>query len=224
MDARTANPARRMARRLAPAMALVMATTGCGDPKAASKENFQKALTAFFDKNCKMLTATRFPQMLPNGPPFPASLGIAPFTDGNLPRYQALAAAGLLKRGPETTTAAPFSAPTRQVSFDLTDKGKALFQTIGAMGPGSPPGFCAGHLRVVSVDSFTQPATLGGQLVSQVTATLKPEFDPWTRAPELQPAFQADLGQTAPAPLALPLVLRNDGWAVATSLPAAGGS
>lgn len=39
---------------LSSALALLL-VAGCGDPKAASKENFQKALTVFLDTNCAML-------------------------------------------------------------------------------------------------------------------------------------------------------------------------
>ena len=84
MDDRTPIPARIMVNRLVPAVAMVMTMTGCSDPKAASTENFQKALTAFFDRNCEMLTAVRYPPVFPDGPPFPASVGIVPLSDSNL--------------------------------------------------------------------------------------------------------------------------------------------
>lgn len=46
------------------ACSVAILVAGCSDPKAASKDNFAKALTAFFDRTCLMLS--------PNPSPFAA--------------------------------------------------------------------------------------------------------------------------------------------------------
>lgn len=76
---------------------LVLAVAGCHAPKAADKENFAKAVTAFFDKNCAMLTPTTpsiFGTAEPH--PLPVDIDVAPMADSDLPRYDALAQAGCL--------------------------------------------------------------------------------------------------------------------------------
>ena len=201
------------------AVGTALAVGGCGDPKAASKANFQKALSAFFDKDCAMLSPARSALLLASAPPtFPVNINLGPMRDADAPRYEALADAGLLKTGPETRSVNMFGQATTAVSFNFTDKGRSLWKAPNALGPGSPGGFCAGTIHVVSVSGFTAPVDEAGQRVSQVTFTMQATYDDWTTAPAVQSAFREETSRTGPNQMALPLVLMNDGWKVATGL------
>ncbi len=155
---------------------------------------------------------------------FPVSVRIAPMPDPNEPRFAALTAAGLLNQGPQTTTLDMFR--NRQVSaeFALTDKGRALWKPPNALGPGSPAGFCAGHLHIDEVASFTDPVVQGGSKISMVNLTMHTDYDSWTTAPDIQKAFRSELNQASPTPASMPMVLMNDGWTVATAPVQAPGS
>lgn len=171
--AKLCNPARPSApcrsRRLGTTALLVSAAFlgACHDPKAASKGNFAKALTAFFDRTCLILSPD--PSVFAANA-FPATVReFTPVDYGDSPRYEALAQVGLLKRTPVSSQMYP--TPVQSFVFDLTAKGRTLYKPTGAFGPGSPGGFCAGRLRVISVDQFTNPVVQAGQRVSQVTFT-----------------------------------------------------
>ena len=200
----------------------LLSVAGCGDPKAASKENFKKALSAFFGKGCAMLTPAAMSQFGGSTQPFPVKVTIAPVTDADAPRYEALAKAGLLTQGPVTTSMGMFNQMTKTVPFDLTDKGKAMWRAPNSVAPGSPGGFCGGQVHVVSVDRFSEPVAAGGQQVSQVTFTMRDTYDDWTKAPFIQKAFPTELSHAGPVSLSLPMVLMNDGWALPPNLPASG--
>ena len=191
-------------------------TTGCDDPKAASKDNFAKALTAFFDRTCLMLSPD--PSVFATNA-FPATVReFTPVDYGDGPRYEALTQAGLLIRAPLPSDTYP--APVQSFVFDLTDKGRALYKPAGALGPGSPGGFCAGYIRVVSVDQFTNPVVQGGQRVSQVTFTARADGDTWVRQREVAAAFQRELQRTQPFQQIVPMVQTSDGWEIALNPPA----
>ncbi len=212
---RAAIPPAALAGALAP-----LVLSGCSDPKAASKENFQNALAAFSDKNCAMLTPASGDILVGSGPmSFPVDVTIALVAEVAAPCYAAFAAAGLLKRGTEKTTQGLFGQATKAVSDDLTDKGRPLWKAPNSLGPGSPGGFCAGHIRVVAVDRFIDPGVANNAKVSRVTFTARAEYDAWTKTPAVQAAFRAKLRHTQPVSQTLPLVMMNDGWAAATSMP-----
>jgi len=184
----------------------------CSDPKAANKENFQKVLSAFFGKNCMLIAQgiNTFPIQIQVGEPGRPMLQQLLQSDTTA-RLNALADAGLLTRTP---------APEQAVRFDLTSKGRDLYRSPGAMGPFSPSGFCVGHLRIASVDSFTSPAEENGRRISLASIKIRPEFDEWTKAPAVQSAFRnwlhtnSNLESTA-----VRMVLMNDGWTVWTGKP-----
>ena len=190
-----------------------LTAAGCSDPKAATKENFQKVLTAFFDKNCSVLSAGvgSFPaEVDSDGFGQPSLLGMAPDD-----AIQALGQAGLFTTSTKMVDVGVFRHMLKEkLVLTLTDKGNALFQKSGGLGMMFPAGFCAGHVKVLSVDRFTQPATQNGQITSLVTVTAKASYDDWTRAPAIQKAFASQLGHVTPAPITLQRVQMDDGWAV----------
>lgn len=195
---------------------LSLALTGCGDSKAATKENFRKSLTAFFGKSCAMLSANaRFPlTMGGDGSGMPAQDVLL-----EADKIMAFKEAGLLT---VTSKFMPLSSPgrpekTEVLSYAPSEKGKPLYRDVEAIGPGSPPGFCAGHIEVISVDSFSEPVASNGQLVSQVNISAMTQYDDWTHTPSVQKAFAREVSHDKPAPFSLPMVLMNDGWAVSVA-------
>ena len=108
--------------------------------------------------------------------------------------------------------------------FDLTARGHALYKPPGALGSGSPGGFCAGHLRVVSVDQFTSPVVAGGRRVSQVTFTAQADVDDWTRQPAVVAAFHQEPQRTQPFQQIPPMVQTSNGRAIDMSAPASDAS
>ena len=108
--------------------------------------------------------------------------------------------------------------------FDLTARGHALYKPPGALGSGSPGGFCARHLRVASVDQFTSAVVEGGRRVSQVTFTAQADVDDWTKQPAVAAAFHQELQRTQPFQQILPMVQTSDGWAIDMSGPASDAS
>jgi hypothetical protein len=130
------------------------------------------------------------------------------------------AAASLLNRG-EPFNSTAFCVTIEKVTFSLTDKGRSLWRAPNSIARGSLGGFCGGHIGIVSVDRFTEPADFNGQKVSQVTFMVRANYDDWTKAPPLQKVFQDELSHTAATSQTLPLALMNDSWAVATNQPAA---
>lgn len=196
------------------AILALTALTGCDDPKAATKENFQKALVGFFDRTCARITPLEGLADL-NALKFPATVTPA----GNaLPRYEALADAHLLFRT-GVGMAARYPGERRPVRFTLTDKGRTLFKPANTAGSPAPAGFCAGRIEVVSVDGFTEPTDSAGRRLSQVTFTAAAHYDDWTKAPGIQAAFRQQLSHAAPASLTFPMVSMDDGWAVANVVP-----
>lgn len=179
----------------------------CSDPKVASKENFRKALSAFFDKECILVAqgVNAFPFQVQIGEPGKTALEQLVQSDAAA-KLKPLVDAGLLTRTP--------IAMTNAIRFDLTSKGRDLYKPAGASGPFSPSGFCAGHVHLVSIDSFTNPADENGRRVSQVNFTVRPEFDEWTKAPAIQAALLRGLSRSNSESVTLPMVLMNDGWTV----------
>lgn len=211
-------PSRASRRILASALTLSVALSGCNDPKAATKENFKKGLAAFFEKNCALLTPVRTSMdLFGRSTTFPMNLQSAPVVDPDTPRFVALTAAGLLHQGPQQTTLNAFRQVEASKAYTLTDKGQSLWKAANSMGPGSPAGFCAGHLQVDEVDSFTDPVVQGGTKVSTVNFRLHTTYDAWTQASDIQAAFRDEMNHAAPAPASMPMVLMNDGWTVSTA-------
>jgi hypothetical protein len=106
------------------------------------------------------------------------------------------------------------------VALTLTDKAKKLWHAGGSAGVVSPSGLCDGHIEVVSVDSFTQPGTVGGVKISDVTFTLRKHLDDWAAAPAMNAAFPDTLGGPDTTQGTMPMQLNNDGWAISTNPPA----
>ncbi|MEO8714332.1 MAG: hypothetical protein ABI369_04905 [Acetobacteraceae bacterium] len=169
------------------ALSAAIAVAGCGNPKAASKDHFAKALTAFFNRKCVMLSLD---SRMSTHTTVPAT--VAENTSAALGNngYEVLCRC----RSPEANEGEPCELPGLAKSDVRPDrKGPLSRQAAGAMGPGSPDGFCAGYMRIVSVDQFTNPVVKGGQRVSQVTFTARPDVDKWAPQPGGVAAFPNEL-------------------------------
>lgn len=199
---------------------ILLASTlaGCGDPKAATKSNFKRALEKVFDGKCLVL----------NGGPTHYPLDIDVWPNGQLQlvtgaeQVQALIDAGLLT-GARRVIQRPslFGGPGQAVQVehvDFTDLGRSKWQA-GSGNPldAQPPGFCGGHLEVTSVDSFTTPADLNGATVSNVTFTAEVTLEDWTENKAIRQAYAEELSRMSRS-LTLPLVQTNDGWALSQQI------
>jgi len=190
--------------RIVACLVFPLALVACGNPKEASKANFKKALEDYFTENCSRLPVNvqTFPIVMNGGLP------------QNAVKYNALVEAGLLTR-----TELPVSTPVPlqgvrvlpNIEYNLTGKGKTLFKEGGGLLSGKPSGFCFGHVEIASIDSFSEPAQLNGQTISQVTFTANPILDDWAKSPTIQRAFPENTSGKS-GQMTLPLVLMNDGW------------
>jgi len=204
----------------ASAAALVAMTmlSGCSDQKAANKENFKAAVTAFFDKNCLMLPLSDGFPGASAALSFPYLITAGPGAEKIFPKLAALQRGKVIDLKTAPSSQPHGSADYLDYTYDLTDSGRPLYRAANALGPGSPSGLCAGHLRIVSLDRFTEPVDHLGRRVSQATFTGEPKFDDWTKEPAIQAAFAQQLRQIQPVSQTLPLVLMNDGWLVDTNM------
>jgi hypothetical protein len=92
----------------------------------------------------------------------------------------------------------------------LTEKGKKLWHVAGPGGAPSPNGLGDGNVEIVSVDNFTEPATVGGVKVSNVTFTMRKHLDDWAATPAVKAAFADTLGGPDAAQMTLTVAARND--------------
>jgi len=150
---------------------------GCHDSRAASNENFEKALQSHYDAHpvCVMLPVT-----------FPVELSPSPM-ESMRPQLDALAKAGLL-----STTTAQKPEPGKlagYTSYSVSPTGKAVFRTDDEDFPGGT-GLCFAKRKITKVESFTDPADLTGQKVSRVTYdyTLV-DVAPWATDVGIETAF-----------------------------------
>lgn len=208
-------------RRLMIVAALMVGATvgGCSDKKEANKENFKVALTSFFSKNCLMIPLTNVFPGTTQAIAFPYQMTGSPGAEGIFPKLVAFVHSRVIEMKTVPTSRPSEPANYLDFTYDLTEAGRALYRAPNALGPGSPPGLCAGHIRVVSIDRFTEPADQVGRRVSQVTFTGEPQYDDWTKDIAIQETFTEQLSKTQPLSQTLPLVLMNDGWSLDMSMP-----
>lgn len=174
--------------------ALVLSSlSACSDPKVASKANFEKALSHYFEQTrepaCHKFSAVGalLPAILPD------QGGYAP----NREAFQAMAEVGLLAASPTTIKPTGFvvSGPEEvpATRYESTKAGEAFLQqreVTGLMGKFTKHELCFGTPELISVDRFTEPADADGFRISQVTyryrITRAPE---WTQIPAIQSSF-----------------------------------
>lgn len=179
----------------------------CGDPNGASKENFQKALQAYYDANpvCAVL---------PSEPPIEL-----PATGPNRTRTQmdALARADLFAAETfDKPAPAMFGSggTTPHIRYAPTPAGEQAIRTPAGR-EFFGPRLCYATRRIAGIDSYTEPGDLAGMKVSRVTYSydLK-DVAAWASDaavrdafPEIANALADPNGSATDA-----LVLTNEGW------------
>jgi hypothetical protein len=176
--------------RAAGGLTLALSLTACNSYKAASPENFTRAINAYYAENDDCL--------YPSALHFPYEVQAHELSPGQVKALDALTTAGLLKRGEEKDI---------QVKrYSLTPYGSS--RVTGR--------FCYGHRQVTSIDSSTPPATVNGQQTTQVTYHYKMmDLPGWAQSDDMRATFPALAKDTADQPQdTVRLVLTVNGWRV----------
>lgn len=174
-------------------LAVVLLMSGCsGDPKAASKANFERAATA------------KFSEMEKAGD-FCVGPTAVPYND--TPKWmdsyrQKLALQELEKL--KLLQIVESQPGERGKRYDLTDLGRKYFE--------ANRGFCFVRPVVASILKFTEPADLQGERVSKVTllmkvAPVRPDPELEMLAVEINPKVKEEAQEVVVA-----FVLTSEGW------------
>ena len=197
-------------------LVILLALTGCNNPKDANKENFTKAINNSFKESmraCIDLNA-QFPVK------FETEFGLYRNTSMDefifISRYEALAEIGLLVlKKSENSSGRGFDYRNKTTYiFNLTEEGKKYFQP--------KKGFCYGDREVTEIVNFTEPTEVLGMTfkASQVNFKYQTKnLAPWVN--KLQklkkmgvfPYVKADIDSiSSPVEKSTSLVLANNGW------------
>lgn len=207
-----------------------LAVAGCSDPKEASKDNFETAISTWIEKNPPCLSIPRG-NVTPAGDddaPFPRYLNASPVTAQyaiesrarERAPFDALVAAGLMKVEEATVSVKPlFGNRNRDVpvlAYDLTDEGRKALSAEGEKTAFSSPAqrLCYGVPTVDEIVQFTEPADAMGVKVSQVTYRYHLEDLPgWAENEKMQGAFrQLEQDSADSIDDKAAVILTNEGW------------
>jgi hypothetical protein len=197
--------------RLAATVTLLVAVSGCSDPKAANEENFKKATQEYLDTTYpKCYVHTEFP------------VTIDWDISGIKGKLQALAKVGLVVESEGKIERSGFGNKKNFVtapSFDLTDEGRKFYKANIAktLGGKTLGGFCVGKATVTEVSQFSEPSDMFGQRISRVNYTYKvSEFPSWAKSDEVLEAIsnlKIDVeSEQNPIKKLDALILTNNGW------------
>jgi hypothetical protein len=207
-----------MRRSFVVSLAALFFLAGCNNTKKPSTANFTKAINEYLAKRddaCSSLGQT-----------LPVNVTVPEQKDqyGIGPQLAALAGAGLVHSTNRTAVvhgmldALRGSTPPQPVKrYELTDQGKQYYRQIPATF-GQNGIFCYGQETVDSIIKWTEPATMEGASLSEVTYIYKiVDLAPWAKRPDVQQAFP-DLRQTLNGASKVNettgLQLTNKGWEV----------
>ena len=171
-------------------LALALLLTACTSNMTANRENFTRGLNLYYTEHndCLYPSALRFPyEVSANDEANAIAKGL-----------EALTTAGLLARTEEKTI--------RVKRYSLTPYARSRANAR----------FCYGHRQVTGIDSFTPPAAVNGQRVSQVAYQYKMMDVPgWAQSDQMRAAFPV-LAKTAASQTSgtAQLVLTAAGWRV----------
>ena len=186
--------------------------TGCSSPKDASKDNFEKVINAYLEKNCIMAAPlkTNFPVTVELQPK--ENKWAAKDNRQATKQYDALVKIGFLEEKDGSVEKNKFmyggdekiTVPTK--IYSLTEKGKQAFK--------SNEGFCAAIYKVDEIKNFSEPSQALGYTISNVNFTISPQnVSEWAKNqgitdafPRLAKKLEANQSHTST------LVLMNDGW------------
>lgn len=167
-------------RRLVLIAGLAIALSSCGDPNELTEDRIADILSEKVRLNpCmeflhpSLLGAmggvmingaeVRMRDFLQNNEPFPITIRVGGFDEVFSSRYQEFEAAGLLTSKIEGEPSTGFGGRVEHRSYNLTDLGRSLYQTVEQKDrSGSPAGkkalFCAGKGHVAEIVNFVIPA------------------------------------------------------------------
>ena len=184
---------------------------GCGDsPKAATKNNFSKALDNYFEKKPSMIIPFRragvFPVTIDYKPDFPETQ-----------RFEALAKIGFIKSTEGTRKTTTFSSDKEEViptrTYNLTEEGKTFYIKKKDFVYGTRGGFAVLSYKVKSIDNFSEPSQMLGYTVSEVQFTRLPNSDyTFLSDKSLKTAFPEIAEYGSEESKKAVLVLTNNGW------------
>jgi hypothetical protein len=197
--------------RIIAGMFFLATISGCSDPKAASEDNFRKAIQEYLDKSHpKCYVTTEFP------------VTIDWDISGVKPKLQALAKVGLVVESEGQVERPGFGNHKNIVTapfFDLTEEGKKYFkQNVSkTMGGKTLDGFCIGKATVKEIGQFSEPSEMFGQRITRVNYTYEvSDFPEWAKSPEVIEAIKelkTDIASsTTPIKKLDVLVMTNNGW------------
>ena len=205
-----------MRRSFVVSLAALFFLAGCNNTKKPSKANFTKAINQYLAKRddaCSSLGQT-----------LPVNVTVSEQKDryGIGPQLAALEEAGLVHSTNTTAVvhgmldALQGSRPPQPVRrYELTDRGKRYYRQVPATF-GKNGIFCYGQETVDSIIKWTEPATMEGASLSEVTYTYKiAGLAPWAKQPHVQQAFpdlRQTLNEASKANETAGLQLTNKGW------------
>ncbi len=183
--------------------AALLVSAGCSDRKAASKDNFKKAIGNYYNAHaeCVWSSPVKFP------------VEADPKAGDQTASYDALTDAGLLTRTPAQKKVFIFGS--KQVNdYDLSSKGRSTW-TPDQQQPGYG-NFCFGHRVVTAVDDFTTSSDSKGDKVASADYHYTiGDVAGWAQSTEMKTAFptiQADMSGTKVDKATL--INTDDGWQV----------
>jgi hypothetical protein len=194
----------------------VVFLTACNDVKKPSDGNFRKAINQYLEKHEKACTWV--------GRPFPIDLSESEqkLQSGTSAQMAVLEAAGLVR---SSNTVAPTpsifgpGAPRRVKRYQPTEAGEKYLQQVPGIF-GQAAGFCYGDKTVDSIVKWTEPATMGPALQSEVSYTYKiANLAPWAERPDVQREFgdvRTTVNGISKSSEIAGLQLTNQGWEVPT--------
>ncbi len=186
----------------------VVALTGCGNSKEASKGNFKAAVQAHLDKKQGVCTVIAEKD-------FPFSVEKEGFLRDRYAQASALAEAGLLTKTDITMTVTGLGG-NQQIpgaEFNLTEEGKKFRLTeAGVLGPTNS--FCTGKFKVSEVKNYTEPSDQMGVKMSRVNYVSSVEdVADWAKLPGVQKAFPRLASEIKPQVEGQAvLILTSEGW------------
>ena len=174
---------------------VLVVITGCNDPKAANKENFELVINKYLQgkssQRCSPLWQS-FPAA-PDAGRYPNSAISKSYIAGWNTKANELISLDLLIASNDTN------------SYELTEKGRNYFRKKEG------PEFCFGTPEIVDIIKFTEPSNVVGMTISKVKYTYKVTGIPkWALESSINYGFFEKSTQLKEDKTML--ILTNEGW------------
>lgn len=192
-------------------VAVLVALSGCSDPKAASEKNFKIAAQAYLDSVYPKCYHTET---------FPVTRDYIEGEKRNV--LPALVKAGLLSEQElsrvETRSWSGDGKFLVKSAFSLTEDGRKFYmEPAKTPGQDKSGGFCLGKAEVTELARFTEPSEISGHRISRVNYSYAvKELPGWAKSEDIQAAIPDLKADAESAIEALKrtdtFVLTNTGW------------